>query len=200
MIAAGNIEYELLCVSGGYAMKLREYNCQCGSWQVSGIPCCHAMATISHYCGRAAVKDKVAEFIHSSLTKSAYMQTYVGMIHPIQDQKKVARSSSLHTDSRTHIAYQSTTSHCSTWQALEAVMVEHLKPFYKLTKFFLGTKYPTANLVFPMICKVRETMNGWLNSRYSEIQAMARGSVSLLSVGTWLVVAQELLSFVFGVL
>ncbi|KAK1582115.1 hypothetical protein Q3G72_011980 [Acer saccharum] len=46
------------------------------------------MAAISHYCGRAAVKDKVAEFIYSSPTKSAYMQTYVGMIHPIPDQRR----------------------------------------------------------------------------------------------------------------
>ncbi|KAI9157681.1 hypothetical protein LWI28_026251 [Acer negundo] len=88
MIAAGKMEYELLGANGGYAVKLREYNCQCGSWQVSGIPYCHAMTAISHYCGRAAVKDKVAEFVHISLTKSAYMQTYVGMIHPILDQKR----------------------------------------------------------------------------------------------------------------
>ncbi|TXG64419.1 hypothetical protein EZV62_011413 [Acer yangbiense] len=88
MIAAWNMEYELLGASGGYAVKIREYNRQCGSWQVSGIPCCHVMAAISHYCGRAAVKDKVVEFVHSSLTKSAYMQTYVGMIHPIPDQKR----------------------------------------------------------------------------------------------------------------
>ncbi|KAK0591497.1 hypothetical protein LWI29_002841 [Acer saccharum] len=65
----------------------------------------------------------------------------------------------------------------SEWQ-LATVMVEHLKPFYKLTEFFSGTKYPTANLVFPMICKVRETMNGWLISRYSEIQEMARGMIA----------------------
>ncbi|KAK2649302.1 hypothetical protein Ddye_016791 [Dipteronia dyeriana] len=74
--------------SGGYVVKLREFNCECGSWQVSGIPCCRAVAAISHYCGRAAVKDKVAEFVHNSLTKSAYMQAYVGMIHPIPDQKR----------------------------------------------------------------------------------------------------------------
>ncbi|KAK2635081.1 hypothetical protein Ddye_029873 [Dipteronia dyeriana] len=61
----------------------------------------------------------------------------------------------------------------SDWQ-LATIMVERLKPFYKLTEFFLGTKYPTTNIVFPMICNVRETMNGWLNSRYNEIQVMAR--------------------------
>ncbi|TXG57600.1 hypothetical protein EZV62_015429 [Acer yangbiense] len=81
MIAARNMKYELLGASGGYAVKLREYN-------LSGIPCCYAMATISHYCGRAAMKDKVAKFVHSSLTNNAYMQTYVGMILPIPDQKR----------------------------------------------------------------------------------------------------------------
>ncbi|TXG53101.1 hypothetical protein EZV62_022270 [Acer yangbiense] len=83
----GNMEYELLGPTGGYAVKLREYNCQCSSWKVSGIPCCHDMAAINHYYGRAAMKDKVTEFVHSSLTKSAYLQTYVGMLHPILDQK-----------------------------------------------------------------------------------------------------------------
>ncbi|KAK1568711.1 hypothetical protein Q3G72_027798 [Acer saccharum] len=73
MIAARNMEYELLGPTGGYAVKLREYNCQCGSWQVSEIPCCHAMTTINHYCGRAVVKDKVARFVHSNLTKSVYL-------------------------------------------------------------------------------------------------------------------------------
>ncbi|KAK2634534.1 hypothetical protein Ddye_029326 [Dipteronia dyeriana] len=78
MIAAWNMEYELIGASGGYVVKLREFNCECGSWQVSGIPCC----------GRAAMKDNVAEFVHSSLTRSAYIQTYVSMIHPIPDQKR----------------------------------------------------------------------------------------------------------------
>ncbi|KAK2645004.1 hypothetical protein Ddye_020199 [Dipteronia dyeriana] len=31
MIAARKIEYELIYASGGYAVKLREYNCACGS-------------------------------------------------------------------------------------------------------------------------------------------------------------------------
>ncbi|KAK1578069.1 hypothetical protein Q3G72_027217 [Acer saccharum] len=55
---------------------------------ISGIPCGHAMAAISHYLGKSAVKDKISEFIHPSLSKSAYLQTYKGMIHPIPDQKR----------------------------------------------------------------------------------------------------------------
>ncbi|KAK2634223.1 hypothetical protein Ddye_029015 [Dipteronia dyeriana] len=87
IIADGDMEYELLCPDGSYAIKLRQYNCGCGSWQISGIPCCHAMAAISHSYGRDPVKDKVVAFVHQSLSKSVYIQIYMGMIHPIHDQK-----------------------------------------------------------------------------------------------------------------
>ncbi|KAK1581906.1 hypothetical protein Q3G72_010107 [Acer saccharum] len=71
IIVAGNMEYELLGPNEGYTVKLGKYNCQCGSWQVSGIHCRHVMAAISHHCGKATVKDKMSEYIHKSLTKSA---------------------------------------------------------------------------------------------------------------------------------
>ena len=38
ILAAGNEEYKFLGLTGGYGMKLREYSCQCGYWQMSGIP------------------------------------------------------------------------------------------------------------------------------------------------------------------
>ncbi|KAK3188503.1 hypothetical protein Dsin_028064 [Dipteronia sinensis] len=67
IIAAVNEEYELLGPTGGYGMKLREYNCQYGE---------------------SVMKDKISDFVHQSLSKSAYLQTYRGMIHPVPDQKK----------------------------------------------------------------------------------------------------------------
>ena len=87
IIAAGAQEYELLGPDGTFAVKLREYHCGCGSWQISGIPCPHAMAAISHSCGTQSLKDWVPNFVHQSLSKSAYIQTYRGMIHPLPDQK-----------------------------------------------------------------------------------------------------------------
>ncbi|KAK2638225.1 hypothetical protein Ddye_026020 [Dipteronia dyeriana] len=50
-------EYELLGPDGTFPMKLKEYYCGCGSWQISGIPCPHVMATISYSCGRRSLKD-----------------------------------------------------------------------------------------------------------------------------------------------
>ncbi|KAK3228869.1 hypothetical protein Dsin_000750 [Dipteronia sinensis] len=81
----GNGEYELLGPTGTYGVKLKEFTCQCGSWQISGVPCSHAMAVISHAYGRDAIKNRVDEFVHQSLTKSAYVQTYKSMIYPFSD-------------------------------------------------------------------------------------------------------------------
>ena len=64
IIATGNTEYELLGPNEGYAVKLGEYSCQCGYWQISGIPFNHTMAAISHYCGKSVLKDKVSDFVH----------------------------------------------------------------------------------------------------------------------------------------
>ena len=44
---------------------------------------------------------------------------------------------------------------------LAVIMVEHLKSFYMLTKMFSGTKYPTANLFFLLICKMKLSINRW---------------------------------------
>ncbi|KAK1583731.1 hypothetical protein Q3G72_026413 [Acer saccharum] len=87
IISAGDQEYEILGQDGTFAVKLKQYNCGCGSWQISGIPCPHAMAAISHNCGKESFRDMVPRYVHQSLTKSAYMQTYKGMIHPVPDQK-----------------------------------------------------------------------------------------------------------------
>ncbi|TXG48683.1 hypothetical protein EZV62_024558 [Acer yangbiense] len=80
-------EYEIMGQDGTFAMKLRQYNCRCGSWQISGIPCPHAMAVISHNYGKEALRDMVPRYVHQCLTKSAYMQIYMGMIHPVPNQK-----------------------------------------------------------------------------------------------------------------
>ena len=82
MLKAGNGEYELLGETRAYLAKLRLGTCECGVWQVSGIPCCHALAGIGHY----SQINKVADFVHPSLTKSAFLQTYGPMIHPIPDR------------------------------------------------------------------------------------------------------------------
>ncbi|KAK2655424.1 hypothetical protein Ddye_008476 [Dipteronia dyeriana] len=82
MLKAGNEEYELLGETRAYLTKLRLVNCKCGVWQVSGIPCSHAFVESGLY----SQINRVADFVHPSLTKSAFLQTYGQMINPIPDR------------------------------------------------------------------------------------------------------------------
>ena len=53
------------------------------------------------------------------------------------------------------------------------VICDHLEPFYAFTEMFSGTRYPTANLFFPVVCKLRLSLNEWLTSTCSAIRCMA---------------------------
>ncbi|KAK3199762.1 hypothetical protein Dsin_023177 [Dipteronia sinensis] len=88
-----------------------------------------------------------------------------------------ARGRSLWPSSHSDAAIIADLGSISDWQ-LATIMVEHLQPFYNLTEFFSGTKYPPANLVFLMICKMRETMNMWVSSHHIEIPTMARSMIA----------------------
>ena len=61
-------------------VKLNDFWCQCGSWQINGIPCKHAMRYIN------SERYDSAAYVHLSLTKEAYLQTYTSMIHLIPNE------------------------------------------------------------------------------------------------------------------
>ncbi|KAK3190003.1 hypothetical protein Dsin_029564 [Dipteronia sinensis] len=44
------------------------------------------MAGISQFSGMVGVRDKISDYIHPSLTKIAFLNTYSNMIHNIPDQ------------------------------------------------------------------------------------------------------------------
>ncbi|KAL5864579.1 hypothetical protein ACOSQ3_002093 [Xanthoceras sorbifolium] len=83
MLSAGNGEYELLGETRAYVAKLNLRSCECGIWKISGVPCSHALAGIGHYLQH---RDSIVEFVHPSLTKTAFQQTYASMIHPVPDR------------------------------------------------------------------------------------------------------------------
>ncbi|KAL5788017.1 hypothetical protein ACOSP7_004966 [Xanthoceras sorbifolium] len=86
MLSTGNEEYELLGETRAYVAKLNSKTCECGAWQISGVPCSHVMAGISHISGVNGIRDKVIEFVDPSLSKTAFIKTYGSIIHPIPDQ------------------------------------------------------------------------------------------------------------------
>ncbi|KAK9214459.1 hypothetical protein WN944_006451 [Citrus x changshan-huyou] len=63
-----------------YIVDLNKWYCECGGWQMSGLPCKHAMAGILHSHGEPS------DYVDKSLTREAYMLTYSATINPLPDR------------------------------------------------------------------------------------------------------------------
>ncbi|KAK1592272.1 hypothetical protein Q3G72_022079 [Acer saccharum] len=85
IIHAGEGKYELMGLCRAYTAKLQEKICDCGAWQISGVPCSHALAGIRHLYGMSGIKEDITQFIHPSLSKSSFLRTYSSMISHILD-------------------------------------------------------------------------------------------------------------------
>ncbi|CAI9282734.1 unnamed protein product [Lactuca saligna] len=73
VIPSGIQQYEVRIGNDGYVVDLNNNTCGCRSWQVSGIPCVHAVAAIS-YLNRNA-KDYVAPWFHTAMFLTCYDHT-----------------------------------------------------------------------------------------------------------------------------
>ncbi|TXG59922.1 hypothetical protein EZV62_014495 [Acer yangbiense] len=83
---SGQGKYEMLGLNMAYTANLNEKTCECGQWQVSEMPCCHALAGIRHHFGVNGNQSSLEEFIDPALSKAAHLRTYnYMMIHPIPD-------------------------------------------------------------------------------------------------------------------
>ncbi|KAH9771969.1 hat family dimerization domain containing protein expressed [Citrus sinensis] len=83
----------------------------------------------------------------------------------------IARMVIMHELPLRFVEYKSSPSN-EEWD-LAVIMVEHLKSFYMLTEMFSGTKYPIANLFFPLICKMKLSINRWRTADNLAIRIMA---------------------------
>ncbi|XP_062088435.1 uncharacterized protein LOC133794998 [Humulus lupulus] len=61
-------------------VRLNEWYCICGQWQVRGIPCIHAAACIRKI--RANIEDYCSPYF----TTEIWRKTFQGVIHPIADE------------------------------------------------------------------------------------------------------------------
>ena len=63
------------------------------------------------------------------------------------------------------------------WETAKEVC-DRLELFYNVTELFSGTRYPTANMFFPVICKIKMKLNEWLMSSNVVISTMAKSMVA----------------------
>ncbi|XP_058208017.1 uncharacterized protein LOC131321031 [Rhododendron vialii] len=75
----GELEFEVDYYDRTYTLDLRTKICSCCRWQLTGIPCYHAIAAIQKN------KEHVETYVHPYFIKSGYLAAYSYMIHPVPD-------------------------------------------------------------------------------------------------------------------
>lgn len=82
-------EYEVIdmtdILNKSYCLNLDKKFCDCCMWQLSGLPCQHAICAIMYM-----NYSDFGEFVNERLRIPTYMRTYGAMIHPVPNQRSWA--------------------------------------------------------------------------------------------------------------
>ncbi|XP_057791299.1 uncharacterized protein LOC131008435 [Salvia miltiorrhiza] len=68
-------------MGGQFVVELDDWTCSCRNWQLSGIPCSHAICAINHQ------KKKKEDYVHDCYTVHTFMKTYSETIKGINGQQ-----------------------------------------------------------------------------------------------------------------
>ncbi|CAN1130921.1 hypothetical protein LINPERHAP2_LOCUS6114 [Linum perenne] len=82
----GNKAYQVRGPRGQFVVDLETRTCACGRWQLSGIPCPHAIRCIQ-YC-----QEDPERYVHESYYTEVYRATYEHSINPLNDSTQWERS------------------------------------------------------------------------------------------------------------
>ena len=82
IIPACDALYKVETCQESYIVNLDKYTCSCGLWQISGLPCKHAMPCITH------IMTTYEKYIAPYFLKNAYLMCYFGIIHPLPNKSK----------------------------------------------------------------------------------------------------------------
>ncbi|KAI8552256.1 hypothetical protein RHMOL_Rhmol06G0252600 [Rhododendron molle] len=77
---AGNHIYEVWHGVRTLVVDLANHTCVCRKWDVTGIPCAHAVAAIT------SAKRQPESYVNECYNRDSYMRAYAPIIHPIPDQ------------------------------------------------------------------------------------------------------------------
>lgn len=77
---AGDSRYEVEHGAHQYVVDLDKAECSCYRWQLTGIPCAHAIQCIYF------LKKRPEEYVHYYFHKETYLRTYSHFLHPLNGQ------------------------------------------------------------------------------------------------------------------
>lgn len=80
-IWGGGEQFEVDSGNSTHVVDLSKWTCTYGLFQLSGIPCMHACASIQK------LNKSVENFVHSCYNKANYLKVYAPMIHPVPSER-----------------------------------------------------------------------------------------------------------------
>ena len=72
------------------AVDLRKHTCGCRKWDVTGIPCNHAVAVIMK------IQQHPEDYVHEFFKKPMYKETFKNTVYPVPGDRKSTRLNSSH--------------------------------------------------------------------------------------------------------
>ncbi|KAL7175189.1 hypothetical protein ACSBR2_028902 [Camellia fascicularis] len=76
----GDKKFEVDCGDTTHIVDLEERKCSCRMWDLSGIPCKHAVSSIF------VQREKPEDYMHPYYSKQHYLVAYNSMMHPVPGQ------------------------------------------------------------------------------------------------------------------
>ncbi|KAL7253648.1 hypothetical protein ACSBR1_008065 [Camellia fascicularis] len=73
----GDRKFEVDCGDTTHIVDLEERKCSCRMWDLSGIPCKHAVSSIF------VQREKPEDYVHPYYSKQHYLVAYNSMMHPV---------------------------------------------------------------------------------------------------------------------
>ncbi|XP_057811798.1 uncharacterized protein LOC131026039 [Salvia miltiorrhiza] len=74
-------KFEVSCYDDRFVVQLGEKHCSCRQWDISGIPCKHAIAAL-HF-----MNEEPTEYVHECYSVEKYLKAYAYGLEPINGEK-----------------------------------------------------------------------------------------------------------------
>ena len=82
---ADHTKFEVKNGVNHFIVELVEYKCGCRKWEITGIPCCHAISCFFFF-----NKEDAEKYVNDCYKVNAYKACYEPMIKPINGQNMSA--------------------------------------------------------------------------------------------------------------
>lgn len=78
---SGGVKYQVLGPDGQFVVDMKERGCTCRRWQLTSIPCSHAISAIYYN------KDRPENHLDECYTVATYLKTYSYILYPTQGRE-----------------------------------------------------------------------------------------------------------------